>query len=106
MNPLSAFSFGKVIKTFIPGLIATAALLLVVEMLYRTSVTTSCPAAGGFWGCFFRESFFRRIILAEGARTTAFGAVVGDATAAPSVRLGDFFLPLMNLERLTFLSDS
>jgi hypothetical protein len=160
MNPLSAFSFGKVIKTFIPGLIATAAVLLVVETIYRTSVGTSCLPSGGFWGCFFRESFFRRVVLAEGARTTAFGAlliplalmlgfllntvtwfclnarcrgradramdptlraartsleadaraafttIVGDVTPAPAVHLGDFFLPLMNMERLTFLHDS
>ena len=158
MNPLSAFSFGKVIKTFIPGLLATGAVLLVIELIYRTSTGAPC-ATPSFWGCFFRESFFRRIVLAEGARITAFGALLipvalmlgfllntltwfflndlcrrkadaamdpalreartsleADARAAfgsvvtgvgvPRVYLGDFFLPLMDMDRFTYLRES
>jgi hypothetical protein len=65
MNPLGAFSFGKIIKTFIPGLLAAAAVLLLVEVLYRISSATPCSPRSGFWGCFFAESFLRRVALVD-----------------------------------------
>ena len=74
MNLLSAFSFGKIIKTFVPGLLAAVGVVLVVELLYRLSLSTPCPPGSGFWGCFFGGSFLRRVALVDTARTTAFGA--------------------------------
>lgn len=41
MNPLSSFSFGQLIKTFLPGLIATACPLLVLETWYEWN--NPCP---------------------------------------------------------------
>jgi len=159
MNPLSAFSFGKIIKTFIPGLLAAAAVVLVLELLYHISSSTLCAPRSGFWGCFFAGSLLRRIV-ADTARTTAFGAlliplalllgfflntvmwfsvngwcrsrveramgkefeaarksleddasfafrsVIGEAAEVPRVHLHDFYLPLMNLDKLTFLRES
>jgi hypothetical protein len=35
VNPLSAFSFGQLIKTFLPGLIASASPLLILEAAYQ-----------------------------------------------------------------------
>jgi len=160
MNPLGSFSFGKIIKTFIPGLLAAAAVLLIVELLYRISSATPCTPGSGFSGCFFAGSFLRRVALVDTARTTALGAlliplglllgfllntamwfcvndvcraradrgmdenflaasraieanarfafraVVGQTPDLPRVRLQDFYLPLMDLDKLTFLRES
>ena len=160
MNLLSAFSFGKIIKTFVPGLLATGGVLLVVELLYRLSLSTPCPSGSGFLGCFFGGSFLRRVALVDTARTTAFGAflipiglmlgfllntfmwwrcndwcrrrvecridanllaarqsiearasrafrtVVGQTDAVPRTHLQDFYLPLLDLDKLTFLRES
>ena len=159
MNPLSAFSFGKIIKTFIPGLLAAAAVVLVLELLYRRSLSTPCALGSGFWGCFFGGALLRRLV-ADTARTTAFGAlllptalllgfflntvmwfcvnpwcrgrveaqmgdeftsarasleddarfafrsVVGEAAGVPSVQLTDFYLPLLDLDKLSFVRES
>jgi hypothetical protein len=86
VNPLSAFSFGKIIKTFIPGLLAAAAVVLVLELLYRVSSSAPCPPRVGFWGCFFGGSLLRRVV-GDTARTTAFGALL-----LPLALLLGFFL--------------
>lgn len=44
MNPLSAFSFGQLIKTFLPGLIASVSPFLVLETLYEWK-KISAPAS-------------------------------------------------------------
>ena len=159
MNPLSAFSFGKIIKTFIPGLLAASAVILVLELLYRMSLSTPCAPRSGFWGCFFGGALVRRFI-ADTGRTTAFGAlllpvslllgfflntvmwfrvnswcrtradnatgdafksarasleedarfafrsVLGETAAVPSVQLTDFYLPLLDLDKLSFVRES
>lgn len=58
MNPLSAFSFGQLIKTFLPGLIASAAPLLVFEALYQWKH----PAAPASWLDVLRQSFTYRVL--------------------------------------------
>lgn len=58
MNPLSAFSFGQLIKTFLPGLIASTSPLLVLETLYELRRTT-VPAS---WLDFLRQSFTYRVV--------------------------------------------
>ena len=63
MNPLSAFSFGKIIKTFIPGLLAASAVILVLELLYRMSLSTPCAPRSGFWGCFFGGALVTHLVL-------------------------------------------
>ncbi len=159
MNPLSAFSFGKILKTFIPGLIAAAGSLLLVELAYRVSSGKPCAPGSGFWPCFFSESLLS-VALADTARTTAFGAlllpialmlgfllntvmwfcvndicrrradrkidgalreahatlegkaleayraVLAAPAAAPRVHLSDFYLHLVDLEKLTSLRES
>lgn len=159
MNPLSAFSFGKILKTLIPGLIAAGGGLLVVELVYRVSSEKPCAPGSGFWQCFFSGSFLS-VALADTARTTAFGAlllplalmlgfllntvmwlcvndtcrrradramdnalltarstlegraseayraVLGTNAGAPRVHLTDFYLHLMELDKLTFLRES
>ena len=72
MNLLSAFSFGKIIKTFVPGLLAALGVVLVIELLYRLSLSTPCPRGSGFWGGFFGESFLRRVAFVDTARTIWF----------------------------------
>lgn len=76
MNPLSSFSFGKLIKTFIPGLLAAGAPLLVGELVYRLSGQETCPAGTGLWRCFFSESFVWSVALADATRAAAFGAAL------------------------------
>jgi hypothetical protein len=159
VNPLSAFSFGKVIKTFIPGLLATVGVVLALELIYRMSLSTPCPPRSGFWSCFFGGALLRRFI-ADTGRTTAFGAllipaalllgfflntvmwfginnrcrarvekkmgdkftlarasledeaelafrcVIGETAAVPPVQLTDFYLPLLNLDKLSFVRES
>lgn len=61
MNPLSAFSFGQLIKTFLPGLIASASPLLLLETLYAWKDTTS-PTS---WLDVLRQSFANRVIAAN-----------------------------------------
>jgi hypothetical protein len=158
MNPLSSFSFGKIIKTFIPGLLAAGAPLLVGELLYRLSSSQGCPLGVGLWRCFFGGSFFWSVVLADPTRAAAFGAalvplslILGfsintllwlcvnepcrrwcDARLDPAllaargrlesmalaglgrlasgsprrVHLPDFFLPRLDLQKLTFLRES
>jgi hypothetical protein len=76
MNPLSSFSFDKIIKTFIPGLIATGVPLLLIELLYRLSQVRGCEAGAGLWQCFLVGSFFNVVVLRDTARATAFGAAL------------------------------
>ena len=160
MNPLSSFSFGKVIKTFIPGLILAGAPLLLFDLVYHVSRAPACPVGHTLWQCFIAGSFLR-VVVRDSARVTAFGAAVlplalmlgfflntalwfcvnnscrkradramdkdllaartsletsalenlrsvlgGKNPGHPQVHLGDFYLPLMDLEKLTFLRES
>lgn len=59
MNPLGAFSFGKIIKTFIPGVVALGLPLFLFEALYFSELADSRLAAReAFWSFFLRNSFF------------------------------------------------
>ncbi|HEX5758354.1 MAG TPA: hypothetical protein VF121_04115 [Thermoanaerobaculia bacterium] len=159
MNPLSSFSFGKIIKTFIPGLIAAGAALLLLELVYRSALGQTCSPGTGLWRCFFEESFIWTVALSDGARTAAFGAALvplaltlgfllntllwlfvnescrrwcnnrvhatlmaarkelerraaeslrryHDGPVPPRVRLADFYLSRMDLEKFTYLNES
>src|SRR5439155_18469247 len=55
--------------------VAAAAALLVVELLYRVSSPMSCAPQSGFWGCFFAGSLLRRVV-GDTARTTALVALL------------------------------
>lgn len=58
MNPLGAFSFGQIIKTLIPGLIASGALVPILELMYRVGM----PHAAS-WRELLRQSFTWKVIL-------------------------------------------
>jgi hypothetical protein len=161
MNPLSSFSFGKIIKTFIPGVIAAGAPLFLIEFAYRAAEGSRCAPGVGLWRCFAAGSFFTHVVLRDGTSAAAFGAAMvplalmlgfflntglwlcvnewcrrwadsnmdmqlkgtraalearaiegltvvlrGQDPGAPRVHLHDFFLPVMDLDRLTFLRES
>lgn len=161
MNPLSSFSFGKIIKTFIPGVIAAGAPLLLIEFGYRVTEGSGCAPGVGLWRCFATGSFFRQVVLRDGTSAAAFGTAMvplalmlgffvntslwlcvnercrqwadfkmdtqlkatrvalearaiegltvvlrGQDPGTPRVHLHDFFLPLMDLDRLTFVRES
>lgn len=76
MNPISSFSFGKVIKTLIPGLIASVAVLATFEGFYQSAHLGPYTATVPLWEFFAQNSFVRRVALTDGTRATAFGAVL------------------------------
>lgn len=76
MNPLSSFSFGKIIKTLVPGLIATGAPLLALELYYHLSEGSQCLPPTGLWRCFVRDSLIRMVILKDSTSAAAFGAAL------------------------------
>ncbi|MEM7482911.1 MAG: hypothetical protein AAF481_17185 [Acidobacteriota bacterium] len=74
MNPLSAFSFGKIIKTFIPGLIASVGVLFIFDLIYQVAQPAGDDAGGSLWQSLFERSFFSQIVLQNSVAATVFGA--------------------------------
>jgi len=78
LNPLSAFSFGKIIKTFIPGLIATLALAFIIELLHlwTQKIPASELAVSPLWLTFRNHSYFCTSSPTQGANVAVVGAIV------------------------------
>lgn len=90
MNPFSAFSFGKIIKTFIPGLIATFALLFWAELLHLLQEQiSSAPQDMALWRLILSKSFFYQRLFNS---TTSQSATLIGAILVPLALTLGFFL--------------
>ncbi len=77
MNPLGSFSFGKIIKTFIPGLIASLSLIILIELSYQwRQPFPSGIQTHPLWTVFAKQSFFNRVVLHDTVRAATCGSAL------------------------------
>ncbi len=79
MNPVGDLSFGKTIKSFIPGLIASLGVLILLDLSYQLAQLTEASYGAvtrPLWKCLLSHSFFHRVILGSTVVATATGAIL------------------------------